>query len=341
MKKHRFGQGLLLAALLVILSGCGSMLQIATPVAAVQEAEAVQTIPAYNGESLYVTVNENKPFFTAEEYTTTVFEGYSELDALGRCSVAYANICRELMPTQERGKIGMVRPSGWHTVKYDWVDGKYLYNRCHLIGFQLAGENANERNLITGTRTMNAYGMLPFENVVANYVDVFGGHVLYRVTPVFTGDNLVADGVLMEAASVEDMGKGLSFNVFCYNVEPGVVLDYKTGESKAGDPTQTAGKITFTKPVITRLDVVNAQSLSQAQNNPQLQAQSSPQTQAQVQNNPQTVASTPVSGMVWVSATGKCYHANNTCSGMNSAKAKQYTEQEAIAAGKRKCKKCW
>lgn len=192
------------------------------------------SIPEYSGNA-YVTINDNIPFFTKEEITTSVFENYSEQDSLGRCHVAYANICKELMPTEERGKIGNVKPAGWHSTTYDFVEGKHLYNRCHLIGFQLAGENANEKNLITGTRYFNVVGMLPFESIVADYVEETNYHVLYRVTPVYEGDNLLADGVLMEAYSVEDEGDGICFNVFVYNVQPGVIIDYKTGDSHPSD----------------------------------------------------------------------------------------------------------
>ena len=163
--------------------------------------------------------------------TTEPFETYSELDRLGRCGTAYANICLEIMPTDFRGEIGQVKPSGWQTVKYDCVDGGYLYNRCHLIGYQLAGENANKQNLITGTRYMNVTGMLPFENMVDDYVEETQNHVLYRVTPIFEGKNLVASGIQMEAFSVEDDGEGVCFNVFVYNVQPGVTIDYATGDS--------------------------------------------------------------------------------------------------------------
>lgn len=190
-----------------------------------------ETIPEYAGEPNFV-VNNGIPFFTEEERATTdVFEEYSELDELGRCGTAFANICLELMPDEERGNIGNVKPSGWHTVKYDVIADRYLYNRCHLIGYQLAGENANERNLITGTRYLNVEGMLPWENLVAEYVKETENHVLYRVTPYFEGENLVAFGVLIEAWSVEDCGEGLCFNVYCYNVQPGVIIDYSTGES--------------------------------------------------------------------------------------------------------------
>ncbi len=186
----------------------------------------------YSG-SPFVEVNGNVPYFGEEEHTTESFEIYSELDSLGRCGVAYANIGKDLMPVEERGEIGMVKPSGWHTVKYpEVIEDLFLYNRCHLIGYQLSGENANVQNLITGTRYLNVEGMLPFENKVASYVRETGNHVLYRVTPVFEKDNLVAEGVLMEAYSVEDEGKGVAFCVFVYNVQPGIEIDYAAGESK-------------------------------------------------------------------------------------------------------------
>lgn len=191
---------------------------------------SLDAIPAYDGKA-YVAVNNNEPFFTDSDMITTAFENYSDLDSLGRCGVAYANICKDIMPTEERGKIGMIKPSGWHTVKYDVIKDRYLYNRCHLIGYQLAGENANPKNLITGTRYLNVEGMLPFENLVADYVNNTGNHVLYRVTPMFSGSNLVANGVLIEAKSVEDNGGGILFNVYCYNVQPGVGINYENGDS--------------------------------------------------------------------------------------------------------------
>lgn len=194
------------------------------------EAFANEAIPEYSGNP-YVELNGNVPYFTDEELSTTAFELYSELDSLGRCGACYANICKEIMPTEERGSIGMVKPTGWHTVKYDCITDRYLYNRCHLIGYQLAGENANEKNLITGTRYLNVDGMLPFENEVADYVDETDNHVIYRVTPVFSDDNLVASGVIIEAKSVEDKGAGLQFNVYCYNVQPGISIDYIDGQS--------------------------------------------------------------------------------------------------------------
>ena len=192
-------------------------------------------IPEYDSDP-YVVINGNEPFFDETDYTTEAFEEYSDLDSLGRCGVAYANICKEIMPTEDRQDINSVTPSGWVQNEYDFVDGGYLYNRCHLIGHQLAGEDANEKNLITGTRYLNIQGMLPFENMVADYVDETDNHVLYRVTPVYDGDNLVASGVLMEGWSVEDSGDGICYNVYCYNVQPGVVIDYATGDNwESGD----------------------------------------------------------------------------------------------------------
>lgn len=188
-------------------------------------------IPTYSGEP-YVVLNNNEPNFTEEDLTTESYEYYSDLDVDGKCGVVVASIGEDLMPSEERGSIGRVKPSGWQTVKYDNVDGKYLYNRCHLIGFQLTGENANEKNLITGTRYMNVEGMLPFENIVADYVKETGNHVVYRVTPIFEGDNLVASGVQMEAKSVEDDGEGICFHVYVYNVQPGIEIDYATGNSQ-------------------------------------------------------------------------------------------------------------
>ena len=192
----------------------------------------ISDIPAYTGQP-YVELNNNEPSFAESELTTEPFECYSPLDSLGRCGTAYANVCRAIMPTEDRGKIGMVKPTGWHTAKYDFVDGQYLYNRCHLIGYQLSAENANERNLITGTRYLNIQGMLPFENMTADYVRETNNHVLYRVTPIFEKNDLLALGVQMEALSVEDNGDGIKFNVFCYNVQPGVVIDYATGDNRS------------------------------------------------------------------------------------------------------------
>ena len=208
----------------------------ATPTGENKNATAfsLQDIPAYSGTP-YTEVNGNQPYFTEADLTTQSFETYSELDSLGRCGVAYANVGQDLMPTEPRGEIGSVRPTGWHLVKYDNVDEKYLYNRCHLIAYMLTAENANPQNLITGTRYLNTQGMLPFETKVSDYVKSTGNHVLYRVTPVFEGDNLLANGVLMEAYSVEDAGEGICFCIFAYNVQPGIGIDYATGDNWAED----------------------------------------------------------------------------------------------------------
>ena len=197
----------------------------------------LSSIPKYSGQA-YVEVNNNVPYFTEDEYTTQSFERYSPLDKLGRCGPAFCNVGIDIMPTSKRERIGMIKPSGWHTVKYDSVDGKYLYNRCHLIAFQLSGENANERNLITGTRYMNAEVMNPFEIQVGNYVRETKNHVLYRVTPIFEGDNLLATGVLMEALSMEDNGEGICFNVFCYNEQPGIIINHADGNSKVEEVSE-------------------------------------------------------------------------------------------------------
>ena len=204
----------------------------------VQVSENTQTsfnlndIPEFDGKTPYVIINNNEPNFPEEDFNSNSFEKYSELDSLGRCGVAYANVSKDTMPTEARGEISKVKPTGWHTVKYDCVEGKYLYNRCHLIGYQLTAENANKQNLITGTRYLNVDGMLPFENQVAEYVKQENGHVLYRVTPIFEGNNLVANGVQMEAASVEDKGEKVKFNVYAYNVQPNIKIDYSTGNSE-------------------------------------------------------------------------------------------------------------
>ena len=221
------------------LSGCSSKKdnQAGTVGSAEVQSTAVADDMAslvYQGEP-YVVINDNTPVFNDADFTTISFESYGELDELGRCTTAFANIGKDIMPTEKRGAIGEVKPTGWQTAKYDSVDGKYLYNRCHLIGYQLTGENANEKNLITGTRYLNVDGMLPFENMVADYIKETNNHVLYRVTPVFSGDNLVASGVHMEAKSVEDNGDGILFNVYCFNAQPGIAIDYATGDSHQDD----------------------------------------------------------------------------------------------------------
>ena len=193
-------------------------------------ASSIRDLPKFNGMA-YITINNNEPHFSKDEITTQSFEKYSSLDYLGRCGTAFVCVGKDIMPIEERGEIGMIKPTGWHTVKYEVVDGNYLYNRCHLIGFQLTGENANEKNLITGTRFLNIEGMLPFEDMIADYVKETGNHVMYRVTPIFRGVNLLCDGVQMEAYSVEDSGEGISFNIFAYNAQPQVEINYLTGES--------------------------------------------------------------------------------------------------------------
>ncbi len=224
-----------------------------TPSSSVPSVDKVtpSQTPAYTS-SAYVIVNNNIPNFTeAEKATTKSFEKYSNLDSSGRCGVAFSCIGKDIMPTGERGEIGQIKPSGWQTVKYDCVDGKYLYNRCHLIGWQLTGENANNKNLITGTRYMNVEGMLPFENMVDDYIEETNNHVLYRVTPVFQGNELVARGVQIEAYSVEDGGDGICFNVYCFNVQPGVKIDYKTGHSTLSGE-EISKPVTTTKPTTTQ-----------------------------------------------------------------------------------------
>ena len=235
MKKHRVLLPLLLAVF-VLFGGCASLAESGSAPAA---AVALEDVPAFSGAP-YVEIDGNQPAFSEAERTAESFETYSALDELGRCGPAFACIGQDLMPTQERESISQVRPTGWQNAEYDFVDGGYLYNRCHLIGFQLTGENANERNLITGTRYMNVEGMLPFENMVADYVKETGNHVLYRVTPVFEAEELVARGVQMEAWSVEDEGDGVCFNVYVYNNQPGVEIDYRTGESRAAGAGSSA-----------------------------------------------------------------------------------------------------
>lgn len=229
---------------------------------------SVSDIPEYSN-SAYIKIDNNIPSFKDSEMTTKSFEKYSELDNLGRCSVAYACVGKDIMPAEKRGTIGSVKPSGWHNVKYDCIDGKYLYNRCHLIGYQLTGENANIKNLITGTRYLNVEGMLPFENMVADYVKETDNHVLYRVTPIFERDNLLVSGVQMEAKSVEDNGDGISFNVYCYNVQPDIVIDYKTGESwEVGNEKSISESDTTTYILNTNTKKFHLKSCSSAKNLP-------------------------------------------------------------------------
>lgn len=285
-------------------------------------------VPAYSGEP-YTAVNNNEPYFTSDNLTTEAFENYSELDALGRCGVAYANVCLDTMPTEKRGSISEVKPTGWHSVKYDNVDGKSLYNRCHLIGYQLTAENANQQNLITGTRYLNVDGMLPFENMVADYVKETDNHVLYRVTPIFTGDNLVADGVLMEGYSVEDEGDGICFCVYAYNVQPGITIDYATGDSwlssEKGNSDSSSG---------------GNSAVSQSA------ADKSGTQQAAVQTESVKETSAPVStGTEYILNTNTKKFHYPSCSSVKQMKAsnkKEYTgsRDDLIAQGYDPCKKC-
>lgn len=247
--------GVALSAVLA-LSGCGGTTGSSTsssknPVTDsttnvnVKTAVDLSQIPAYSGDP-YVALNGNKPNFSDADLTTSSYEHYSELDSLGRCGTATACIGKDTMPKagEKRGSISEVKPTGWHNARYDFVDGKMVYNRCHLIAHELTAENANEKNLITGTRSMNVDGMLPFENMVADYVKETGHHVIYRVTPIFQGSELVARGVQMEGESVEDKGEGILFNVYCYNVEPGVTIDYATGYTRADGTGGTSASST-------------------------------------------------------------------------------------------------
>ena len=286
-------------------------------------AFSLREIPAYSGTP-YTEVNDNQPYFTEADLTTQSFETYSELDSLGRCGVAYANVGQDLMPTEPRGEIGSVKPTGWHLVKYDNVDGKYLYNRCHLIAYMLAAENANPQNLITGTRYLNTQGMLPFETKVSDYVKATGNHVLYRVTPIFDGDNLLADGVLMEAYSVEDAGAGICFCVFVYNVQPGIGIDYATGDNWAED----SGTCQSTEASV-------------AVETPAPQSE----TDAMVQTSPESSAPQESQGITYVLNTNTMKFHYPTCSSVDDMKEKNkeiYTgsREEVINMGYVPCKRC-
>ena len=286
-------------------------------------AFSLREIPAYSGTP-YTEVNGTQPYFTEADLTTQSFETYSGLDSLGRCGVAYANVGQDLMPTEPRGEIGAVKPTGWHLVKYDNVDGKYLYNRCHLIAYMLAAENANPQNLITGTRYLNVQGMLPFETKVCDYVKNTGNHVLYRVTPIFDGDNLLADGVLMEAYSVEDAGEGISFCVFAYNVQPGIGIDYATGDNWAegsGTYQSTVASVAEETPV------------------PQ------PETDTAVQITPESSVSQESRETTYVLNTNTKKFHYPTCSSVDDMKEKNkqiYTgsRDEVINMGYVPCKRC-
>ena len=260
MKKKKLTLGSVVVILLLLVL----YLVLPQPQPEVVPSISLAEVPAYSGEA-FAVLNGNMPLFTDEEITADSYEFYEDLDAFNRCTYTMACIGQDLMPTEERGNIGQVKPTGWVTAKYDFVDGKYLYNRCHLIGFQLTGENANERNLITGTRYMNVDGMLPFENMVADYIKETGNHVLYRVIPVFDGENMVASGVTMEAWSVEDEGEGICFYVYVYNVQPGVEIDYISGESRLAAPVSADGEEAESYVVNTSSGKFHKESCSQWQ----------------------------------------------------------------------------
>lgn len=280
----------------------------------------VSTVPAYNGNA-WVFINEGTPFFTDEYLTDTSYEYYSVLDNLGRCGVCVANIGADIMPTEERGSIGDIKPSGWNQAKYSGlVDGNYLYNRCHLIGYQLTGENANEKNLITGTRYLNIEGMLPFENMIADYVKETDNHVLLRVTPVFEGDNPLASGVLMEGKSVEDNGEGVLFCVYCYNVQPNIHIDYADGSSYLIEPETTTEVVTIQEETTQQVDT-------------------QPETTQEVTTQEPTTSSSGET--CWKSATGSKYHSINNCGRMDPDKATLITIEEAERLGLERCSKCY
>ena len=278
-------------------------------------------------DQAYVAVNDNQPYFSEYDLTGQSFEYYSELDELGRCGTACARIGVDLMPTEKRESISQVKPTGWQNEAYDQVDGKYLYNRCHLIGFQLSGENANEKNLITGTRYLNVDGMLPFENMIADYVKETENHVMYRVTPVFEGDNLVASGVLLEAQSVEDQGEDIQFCVYVYNVQPGITIDYATGASSQAGPESEAEPESQPKP------------------DPEPQSQPEPQPQEEPQPEPELVQEPVPQGTEYILNTNtKKFHYPSCVSvgQMKESNKQAYTgsRDEVIAQGYVPCKKC-
>ena len=278
-------------------------------------------------DQAYVAVNDNQPYFSEYDLTGQSFEYYSELDELGRCGTACARIGVDLMPTEKRESISQVKPTGWQNEAYDQVDGKYLYNRCHLIGFQLSGENANEKNLITGNRYLNVDGMLPFENMIADYVKETENHVMYRVTPVFEGDNLVASGVLLEAQSVEDQGEDIQFCVYVYNVQPGITIDYATGASSQAGPESEAEPESQPKP------------------DPEPQSQPEPQPQEEPQPEPELVQEPVPQGTEYILNTNtKKFHYPSCVSvgQMKESNKQAYTgsRDEVIAQGYVPCKKC-
>jgi len=333
-----------------------------------QQKIDVSKIPAYS-EKPYVAINNNIPYFTDSDMTTVSYEYYSNLDDAKRCQVVVANIGKDIMPTEERGEIGSIQPTGWQTVKYDNISGKYLYNRCHLIGYQLSGENANEKNLITGTRYLNVEGMLPFENMVADYVEETNNHVLYRVTPIFEGDNKLASGVLMEAKSVEDNGKGIVFNVYCYNVQPGININYENGESSIKS-TSTNTNTSFNNSVSKDNSANSNETTSNAGDSNKLpntgsdvssdesKSENTDESSNEVANIGNSTSSSDSSNSssdkdsntstnineeednsqtVYKTPTGKRYHFDPDCGGKNSTAT---TLDKAKSIGLTPCKKC-
>lgn len=275
------------------------------------EPPIISSVSSYSGTP-YVVLNNNTPNFSSSELTTTGYEKYATLDNLGRCGVAIASCGQEIMPAEgeERGSISSIKPTGWKQATYDNISGKYLYNRCHLIGWQLSAENDNNKNLITGTKYLNINGMLPFENMVADYIKETNNHVAYRITPIFEGNNLVCSGVQMEAYSIEDNGEGICFNVYCYNIQPGITINYATGESSGENSTS-----------------VESSSTSITTSAPEPESEPEP-------------APTPSSeNLVWISNTGKRYHCKSSCSGMEGPR--QVTESEAKGLGLTPCGRCF
>lgn len=327
------------------------VLSITTPVLAATQTNQtfeVSSVSEFETKA-YAEVNGNVPYFSEKmisDAKTKAYESYSKLDKLGRCGVCVASIDQSLMPTEKRGEIGQVKPTGWKTVKYnDIIEGNYLYNRCHLIGYQLTGENANTKNLITGTRYLNVDGMLPFENKVANYIKKSKSNkVLYRVTPIYEGNNLVASGVLMEAMSLNDGGKAVKFNVYCYNVQPGIIIDYSNGNSSVdpngigkavGESVKSANNVkNSSNKAVKNEDRANTPIKETTPSN-------EPKTTVTEQTPLPVTEAAPVDGVAWLSATGSKYHSINNCGRMNPDKATQTTISAAKAAGYDACSKCW
>ena len=296
----------------------------------------IKEIPEYTGNA-YAVINNNVPYFTDNELSTTSYEYYSDLDSMGRCGVCVASVGQDIMPTEDRGEIGSVKPTGWQTIKYPGiVAGNYLYNRCHLIGYQLSGENANEKNLITGTRYLNTEGMLPFENMVVDFVKETGYHVMYRVTPIFDGNNLVADGVLIEAESVEDSGQGILFNVFCYNIQPGITIDYATGNS------------TEDGNIVVEEEITPAEELPAIDQAQEIASVAEPESQSSVATSTDSGAYAVNSKNGKIHITGKCPATGSGSNAMkapvyfgNYEEAEAYSIQIAPSQDKRQCGNCW